>query len=331
MYRADDIMDLLEGKQAELKTIIEKEKAGGKLSELEAKIRRTVEATVKATERREQLVKSIGKADRAGAMKVFRVDFDQILHILKLERREGLRYSFDEIGPGWSEIAKRAKQGRERIKMKDPNKPADIIAIRAIELDDHLQTFVVLSQLGGLRLVPDATFSPKGWSSMFDALHAAGPRGKPLEHLVRIVAAYAMGDAKEFNSQVAAYSELAREHLPEQASTARQEAWFNHFAPFYRCAVLYVLVFLPGRPVVDGRAQGSAARGVLLAGVRLRRPHPRPDLPDVPPGPAPGDQSLLVGGCSSAGAAPGSACCSTGASTGTASPPPWERCSASAR
>ncbi|MCP6769248.1 hypothetical protein NL529_30815, partial [Klebsiella pneumoniae] len=38
--------------------------------------------------------------------------------------------------------------------------------------------------------------------------------------------------------------DLVREKIPARSVKARQEAWFNHFAPFYRCAALYVLVFV---------------------------------------------------------------------------------------
>ena len=153
---ANRVVRLLQGKKAEFQKILEKKQdAKAKLTDLEEKVYRTAAEAVTRSQQATDMIRGLGKEDEPYSMRVFRIDFDQILHILKLERREGLRYSAEEIGDGALRIRQRAMQGQARIEAKDPKKPADITDHRAIELAEQLQAFSVLGQLGGVRMVPD--------------------------------------------------------------------------------------------------------------------------------------------------------------------------------
>lgn len=63
-----------------------------------------------------------------------------------------------------------------------------------------------------------------------------------------IFAAYAENDVKEFNNQVRSYQRWLKKNeadLPNlDLSKVDSEAFFNHFEPFYYCAVLYVIAFV---------------------------------------------------------------------------------------
>ncbi|MBY0231145.1 MAG: cytochrome c biogenesis protein CcsA [Gemmataceae bacterium] len=240
VFRADEILRAAEDLKGKVEAL---EAKAAKLAGLERKVLDTVQDARKRAARSRALVKSLGKADDPERMRVFRIDFDQVLHLLKLERREGLRYSVEEISPRVGLILKRADEAQHRAEEKDPNKPVDTTDRRAMDLAEQLRFYIVMSRLEGLTMVPDEEFSPTGWKTLGQTLRMSGPKGKPAEHLIRIVAAYALGEADAFNEEVAAYGELVKANLPTEASKARQEAWFNHAAPFYRSAALYVLAF----------------------------------------------------------------------------------------
>jgi ABC-type transport system involved in cytochrome c biogenesis permease subunit len=106
-----------------------------------------------------------------------------------------------------------------------------------------MSTHRALSQLQALALVPDENFSPEGWKTLGQAIVAGDDQHNPAaKHLKTMVLAYAENDPKKFNAELADYTKLVQEKMPSKASKARTEAWFNQFAPFYLCAVLYVLL-----------------------------------------------------------------------------------------
>src|SRR5262249_33156282 len=62
--------------------------------------------------------------------------------------------------------------------------------------------------------------------------------------LERVVRAYGLGNADEFNKELVNYRQLLEQRYPAESGMARLEGWFNHFEPFYVCMVLYVGRFL---------------------------------------------------------------------------------------
>jgi ABC-type transport system involved in cytochrome c biogenesis permease subunit len=65
-----------------------------------------------------------------------------------------------------------------------------------------------------------------------------------LTSLWTILHDYKANDVKAFNTHVADYRARLDATMPDKMGKADFETFFNHFAPFYHCAVLYVLVFL---------------------------------------------------------------------------------------
>src|SRR5262249_6896243 len=62
--------------------------------------------------------------------------------------------------------------------------------------------------------------------------------------LLKILKAYADNKPDDFNKAVEAYREQLVKQMPDETSMAEFEVFFNHFAPFYQCLLLYVAVFL---------------------------------------------------------------------------------------
>src|SRR5439155_9829267 len=50
--------------------------------------------------------------------------------------------------------------------------------------------------------------------------------------------------AEDFNKEVTDYRQRLRAQMPDVMDKADFEVFFNHFAPFYQCSLLYALVFL---------------------------------------------------------------------------------------
>ncbi|MGL4554445.1 MAG: cytochrome c biogenesis protein, partial [Gemmataceae bacterium] len=197
--------------------------------------------------RTKRLRAGLYKDNNPEALKVFRIDYDQLLEMLKLERREGLRYSVQEITHS-DDPAKRpafAAFFRKAMQAKDvPADKRDTTENRVLELFKQLSTHRAVASLQGVALVPDRDFSPEGWTTLGQALQGGDPANPNARHLDAMVTAYAAGDADEFNKQLAGYREAVTAAMPTEAMNARREAWFNQFAPFYRCANLYVMVLV---------------------------------------------------------------------------------------
>jgi ABC-type transport system involved in cytochrome c biogenesis permease subunit len=62
--------------------------------------------------------------------------------------------------------------------------------------------------------------------------------------LIGTLAAYAEGKTTAFNRELAAYQSRLEQELPDDVDRAKFEVFFNHFAPFYWCTYLYMLVAL---------------------------------------------------------------------------------------
>jgi ABC-type transport system involved in cytochrome c biogenesis permease subunit len=180
----------------------------------------------------DKMEKMMGEKDNPNGQKVFRVDFDQVLHMLNLNRREGLRYSATEIAngekkvePGKERMAfitfmQTANSARERARRKQQ---LDVVAQRSVDLMEQLQIHMGLSRLQHPPLVPDAKFNRNGWMSVAEALDTPGPKARPTVLFVQILRAYALGDAREFNEKVAEYGDLVREGTGKMGRPSAEE------------------------------------------------------------------------------------------------------------
>jgi ABC-type transport system involved in cytochrome c biogenesis permease subunit len=70
------------------------------------------------------------------------------------------------------------------------------------------------------------------------------PQYQDMLSLWTMLRAYKQNDVKTFNAELADYRARLDGRMPDKMRKSDFETFFNHFAPFYHCAVLYVLVFL---------------------------------------------------------------------------------------
>lgn len=176
------------------------------------------------------------------AYPVFRIENDQLLTRLGLERREGLRYSADELRPNIAKVEEDANKAR-RVAEKDRN----IYDNHVLELARKIETYIELSTLAAPRFVPRDDPNPNAnWLTMREAAGAfsEGNQDPVTLALFKTLKAYADDQPKEFNESLEEYRGLLAAKLPAQTSKASLETFFNHFAPFMVSMVLFIGVFL---------------------------------------------------------------------------------------
>jgi ABC-type transport system involved in cytochrome c biogenesis permease subunit len=217
----------------------------------------------------------IASNKEARTARVFRIEHVEVLETLGLKRREGLRYSIDELSGHLGELERQA----ELAGALEPAKTS-VYQKKLIELVKKLRLVMLLkfsfdvpqfgqenaeqsaraflAQLDALsRLQPPLavpsdsvegeweTFAKSWFNGAKNGAHGQ-PANPAMVAMQSIFNAYAHGDAEQFNGAVARYQTWLSEHTPAglDESKVNYEAFFNSFEPFYRALVLYVVAFV---------------------------------------------------------------------------------------
>jgi ABC-type transport system involved in cytochrome c biogenesis permease subunit len=170
---------------------------------------------------------------------VLRIDNDQVLNLLGLRQRWGYLYSVDELRPQFTAFGKEAVRARKLDEAK-----RDLFDNRVLDLAHKIERFFGLAELQVPLIVPPESGEGE-WRSLDESLaDIHGGNAAAAKRFQDILVAYAENKPKEFNEAVKAYREKVVAALPEaEVGKAGFEVFFNHFAPFYQCCVLYVFVF----------------------------------------------------------------------------------------
>ncbi len=217
-------------------------------------------------------------ADREKAMhhKVFRIENLDLLDTLDLERRSGFRYSLDEFIDKIPEVAKQAELAR-----KLEAEQWSVYQRKVLELEKQIGTVdLMLQAFRAPQIRPESarqdlirvlqeqqalaarhpplaippqeedqpwqTFSTAWTQDLIGAQLSDKEPNQALESFSKILVAYSKGEAREFNREVEKYrNRLAADPVADlNVTRVNYEAFFNHFAPFYYAAVLYVFAFV---------------------------------------------------------------------------------------
>jgi ABC-type transport system involved in cytochrome c biogenesis permease subunit len=196
------------------------------------------------------------KEGRAENYKVFRIENDQVLKFLDLKPRpEFYRYSLAEMAPQFERFEKETLRAR-RVQQQDPNN-LDLFDQKILELRHHIESYIELSRLMAPLDVPPQSKGQE-WESLLGALEqirAGGPENPEAFSLAKMLFAYSKSQTEQsedarrqavedFNQELAAYRQRLDQQMPDVAHLASFEVFFNNFAPFYHCSLLYVIVFL---------------------------------------------------------------------------------------
>jgi ABC-type transport system involved in cytochrome c biogenesis permease subunit len=178
---------------------------------------------------------------------VFWIDDEAVLGMIGLPRRDIPRYSSTELleAPGYKEFRERAQSLVE--KAQTDRQGLGQLETRMAEVELHLQRADRITFLSGALMVPPARGVEEDWETLARALISADG-GVSSNALARswetILVAYGTGDVRGFNQAVAAHQAALAQRYPAEVGLAKVEVWFNDFAPFYQCTILYVVVFL---------------------------------------------------------------------------------------
>lgn len=214
------------------------------------------------------LLNVITQAPESRSAKVFRVENPQILEVMGLEQREGFRYSIDEFAPKIDELDKQANRARAL----EPGQ-RDAFDVHVLEFAEQVRLYTLLVE--AFRLIPQPAVGQGMQAAMMHiqqlenmplplaiAPDTAEGKWKPLisayfqTHqttnpdrttlaFTEILAGWVNKDPGAFNAALGKYQAMMRIKLPHwQIEKLGFETFFNHFEPFYHCAVLYVFAFL---------------------------------------------------------------------------------------
>jgi ABC-type transport system involved in cytochrome c biogenesis permease subunit len=207
--------------------------------------------------------------------KVFRVDHLEVLETMGLKRREGFRYSIAEFAGHLGDLERQVdlasslEPGKLSIYQKKLKElAAKLRLVMLVEISfvppplrpekakEDIQA--ALGQLEAisqsqppLAVPPDTregqweTYVTSWFAGLKNSAHGK-PANPAMVAMGTILAAYAKGDAQEFNSELAKYQNWLAEHKPEGLDPSKIdfEAFFNAFEPFYLALVLYVVAFV---------------------------------------------------------------------------------------
>jgi ABC-type transport system involved in cytochrome c biogenesis permease subunit len=183
-----------------------------------------------------------GKADKA---EVFRIEDPELLSVLGLKiRPEWFRYSVEDMQPKIGELLRLAKQAE---KMKPSQ--WDPFNRNVMTLSNHLLLYAAMQRDFSppllLLIPPDAP--GKEWRTLREAVEdaqlnkAADP---PTNAYREMLSAYINDDPKNFNKALAGYTSYMHDAYPVECRKAAFETFYNDYAPFYHCSILYVTMFL---------------------------------------------------------------------------------------
>ena len=251
------LMVMNDGFQTFKPDISEKEKA--ELTTLKNKSSRTVEenktySSLSEKDKRQPAVRWLldvmtsrfSENHIAEKHKVFRIENDQLLGLLALQPRPGLRYSIEEFAPQMGELEKAGKAADQK-----ENAKKDAFDKSVLQLAHHLQTYMEIASLQTPLVIPAG--KGEDWKPFMQAAlesrnaNQADPNASmnpTVSKFGEMLLSYLKNEPLNFNKALAEYRELLTKDLPEQSEISGFEVFFNHFAPFYHCIVVYLFVFL---------------------------------------------------------------------------------------
>ena len=178
--------------------------------------------------------------------KVFRIENDQLLGLLALEPRPGLRYSIEEFAPQMGELEKAGKAADQK-----ENAKKDAFDKSVLQLAHHLQSYMEIASLQTPLVIPAG--KGEDWKPFMQAAlesrnaNQADPNASmnpTVSVFGQMLLSYLKNEPLNFNKALIEYRELINKELPAQSEISGFEVFFNHFAPFYHCIVVYLFVFL---------------------------------------------------------------------------------------
>ncbi len=216
------------------------------------------------------LLDVLAHPERATGHKVFKIDDEDLLSILKLKPRPGFKYSYSEFAPNLEALENRIQKAAEL-----DEKSLARVDVKARRLGKKLAMFYVLIAEGmaatpnldkGAIDAMENLFAQIKWYSHFVGspmplmmIAPETPEGEYTAFLLQppnqwrndknavalsnILQSWQRDDVRGFNDEVAGYRKSVADTLPTDTGKARFEAYYNYTSAFFLCCVLYLFVF----------------------------------------------------------------------------------------
>jgi len=189
-----------------------------------------------------QMAEYLRLAEYETPHKVFRIENDQVLNLLGLESRPQFRYSIAEFMPRTPLLF------QEAARIEKANRPDQgAYEHKLVEVARRVKGYFEVAQTEKLLAIPPATAGSEDWLVLHEAIEPQDPRSAKhpaISSIQGVLLAYKKNDAAAFNRELARYQTWVDEQIPDSADKVGFETFFNKFAPFYQCSVMYVLAFL---------------------------------------------------------------------------------------
>ncbi|HEV3136463.1 MAG TPA: cytochrome c biogenesis protein CcsA, partial [Pirellulales bacterium] len=222
------------------------------------------------------LLDVIARPEAAVKHKVFRIENVDVVDMLGLKRREGLRYAVAEFSGHIDELDRQselaqalepAKMSVYQKKLLELVKKLRLYRLLALSFEppqvreDHalddwkaaMRQLEALSRMQPPLAIPPDTADGQwesfsaAWLKSFGRANVLHEQPNPaVLSMAGMLVGYSKGDAAMFNGELAKYETWLSEHKPDGLDTAKvgYEGFFNFFEPFYCALILYVTAFV---------------------------------------------------------------------------------------
>ncbi len=189
--------------------------------------------------------------------KVFRIENDEVMKLVGVDRRDGMRYSVAEIAGGFKALEDYARHTIGDEERNIPGKkPKDytLLDAKAVELWQHLNLYMKLSAHGAPLVVPNSDGSDQ-WQPFRDAVIEFGldleklpdtEDARTYAFFLQLLKHYENGEKRDFNRLLDTRLTYLQSTFPERMRHVKVEMFFHEFAPFYHCFLLYILLAIVG-------------------------------------------------------------------------------------
>lgn len=177
-------------------------------------------------------------SDAARQHKVFRIEHDDVLSLMGLKPRDGLRYSLDELAPKIPVLLKQVNTA-----MQKPDASRDLVDVKLIELYNQLETYRQIMSFEQPLVLPPVKAGSDSW------LPLGGEKSDlnlstSANTWYTVLKTFQANDMVAFNTSVGEDLTSLKKQHPEYFPRIAIEQRFNLMQPFYQAMILFVLAFL---------------------------------------------------------------------------------------
>ncbi|MGE3727843.1 MAG: cytochrome c biogenesis protein [Candidatus Sericytochromatia bacterium] len=195
--------------------------------------------------------------------KIFRIEHDDVLSLMGLKPREGLRYSLEELAPKYPALIQQVQQAFQK-----PDASRDLVDLKTIELYEQLEVFRQIMAFEIPLVLPALKAEGNDWLPLGGEKSDLN-RSNYANAWYKSLKAYQNNDIVLFNATTSEYLQGLKVSHPALFPRLQIEQRFNLSMPFYQSMVLFVLAFLlcVFGWMFWGTALNRSAFGLVLIGL----------------------------------------------------------------